>query len=45
MAKKCGSNEHIQHKVEEFSDVESGMTGDDCGNDNEVLLETQHEVT
>lgn len=38
MAKKCVSNEHIQDLIEEFSDVECGMTGDDCGIDSHVLL-------
>lgn len=45
MAKSCVSNKHIQDLIEEFSDVECGMRGDDCGIDNDVLLETQYEVT
>jgi hypothetical protein len=45
MAKSSVSNEHIQDLIEEFSDVECGMRGDDCGIDNDVLLETHNEVT
>lgn len=44
MAKKCVSSEHIQDMIEDFSDVECGMTGDDCDIDNDVLLETQDGV-
>jgi len=45
MAKSCVSNEYVQNLIEEFSNVECVMRGDDCVIDNDVLLETQDEVT